>query len=136
MYGCNRRYIEFLSAVDDPTNGIKKVNKISSSVKINGRSFRGFNLFNEDDEKVLRTIAQGDTQGFGIRNITMRKIVNKSTGQVSRILKRIRTHGIIKKAPKSYKYYLTSLGRQITATSLKLKEMYVIPVLRGELVVS
>ncbi len=66
----------------------------------------------------------------------MRKIVNKSTGQVSRILKRLRTHGIIKKAPKSYKYYLTSLGRQITATSLKLKEMYVIPVLRGELVVS
>ncbi len=45
-------------------------------------------------------------------------------------------HGIIKKAQKSYKYYLTSLGRQITATSLKLKEMYVIPVLRGQLVIS
>ena len=99
-----RRNIEFLSAVDDPTNGIKKVNKISSHIKINGRSFRGFNLFNEDDEKVLRAIFQGDTKGFGIRNITMRKKVNKNTGQVSRILKRL---GIIKKAPKSYKYYLT-----------------------------
>ena len=30
---CNRRYLDFLSAVDDPTNGIKKVNKISRSVK-------------------------------------------------------------------------------------------------------
>jgi hypothetical protein len=136
MYGCNRRYIEFLSTVDDPTNGIKKVNKISSRIKIKGRSFRGFNLFNQDDEKVLRVISQGDTQGFGIRNITLRERVSKNTGQVSRILKRLRTHGIIKKAPKSYKYYLTSLGRQITATSLKLKEMYVIPVLRGELVIS
>ena len=101
MYGCNRRYIEFLSAVDDPTNGIKEVNKVSSRVKIKGRSFRGFNLFNEDDEKVLRIISQGDTQGFGIRNSTMRKTMNKNTGQASRILKRLRTHGIIKKAPKS-----------------------------------
>jgi predicted transcriptional regulator len=136
MYGCNRRYIEFLCAVDDPTNGIKKVNKISTPIKIKGRSFRGFNLFSEDDEKVFQAISQGDTQGFGIRNITMRKSMNKNTGQVSRILKRLRTHGIIKKAPKSYKYYLTSLGRQITATSLKLKEMYIIPVLRGQLVIS
>jgi predicted transcriptional regulator len=136
MYGCNRRYIEFLCAVDDPTNGIKKVNKVSSRIKIKGRSFRGFNLFNTEDEKVLRAISQGDTQGFGIRNITMRKTMNKNTSQVSRILKRLRTHGIIKKAPKSYKYYLTSLGRQITATSLKLKEMFIIPVLRGDLVIS
>lgn len=136
MYGCNRRYIEFLCAVDDPTNGIKKVNKVSGRIKIKGRSFRGFNLFNEDDEKVFRIISQGDSQGFGIRNSTMRRAMNKNTGQVSRILKRLRTHGIIKKARKSYKYYLTSLGRQITATSLKLKEMYVIPVLRGQLVIS
>ncbi len=93
MYGCNRRYIEFLCAVDDPTNGIKKINKISSPIKIKGRSFRGFNLFSQDDEIVLRAISQGDTQGFGIRNITMRKTVNKNTGQVSRILKRLRTHG-------------------------------------------
>ena len=112
MYGCNRRYIEFLCAVDDPTNGIKKVNKVSGRIKSKGRSFRGFNLFNTDDEKVLRAISQGDSQGFGIRNITLRKTMDKTTGQVSRILKRLRTHGIIKKAPKSYTYYLTSLGRQ------------------------
>ena len=34
---------------------------------------------------------------------------------------------------KSYKYYLTSLDREVTATSLKLKEMVVIPILRGNL---
>ena len=131
MSGCNRRYIEFLSAVDDPTNGIKKVNKISRPVKENGRSFRGFNLFNKEDEAVLHAIPQGGTQGFGIRNSSLREALNKTTGQISGILKRLRKHGLIKKVSKSYKYYLTSLGRKVTATSLKLKEMVIIPILRG-----
>ena len=133
MFGCNRRYIEFISAIDDPTNGIKKVNKISRPVRKNGRSFRGFNLFNEEDEAVLRAIAQGGAQGFGIRNFILRKVLNKTAGQISHILRRLRNHGLIKKVSKSYKYYLTSLGRKVTATSLKLKEMVVIPILRGEM---
>jgi len=136
MFGCNRRYIEFLSAIDDPTNGIKKVKKISRPVRENGRSFRGFNLFNEKDEAVLRAIAQGGVQGFGIRNLTLREALGKTTGQISGILKRLRNHGLIKKVSKSYKYYLTSLGRQVTSTSLKLKEMIVIPILRGEMTFS
>ena len=85
MFGCNRRYIDFLSAIDDPTNGIKKVNKISRPIREKGRSFRGFNLFNDEDEAVLRAIAQGGVQGFGIRNLILRKALNKTSGQISHI---------------------------------------------------
>jgi hypothetical protein len=133
MRGCNRRYLDFLSAIDDPTNGIKRVNKISRPVKEGGRSYRGFNLFSPDDEAVFHAIAQGDVQGFAIRNCQLRTILGKTSGQVSRILKRLRNHGLIKKVGNVYKYYLTSLGRQVVATSLKLKELFVIPNLRGEL---
>jgi hypothetical protein len=64
MLGCNRRYIQFLSAVDDPTNAISKVNKISRPVKEDGRSSRGFNLFNEDDEKVFSHHSAGRSSGI------------------------------------------------------------------------
>lgn len=133
MRGCNRRYLEFLSAVDDPTNGIKRVNQISRPVKEAGRSYRGFNLFSPDDEAVFHAIAQGSVQGFGIRNRQLRARLGKTSGQVSRILKRLRKHGLIKKVRETYKYYLTSLGRQVVTTSLKLKELFVIPNLRGEM---
>jgi hypothetical protein len=133
MRGCNRRYLNFLSAVDDPTNGIKRVNKISRPVKESGRSYRGFNVFRLDDEAVFHAIAQGGVQGFGIRNRELRALLGKTSGQVSRILKRLRNHGLIKKVGNRYKYYLTSLGRQVVATSLKLKELFIIPNLRGEL---
>lgn len=133
MRACNRRYLDFLSAVDDPTNGIKQVAKISRPVKETGRSYRGFNLFNTEDEAVFIAIAQGGMQGFGIRNTSLRVKLGKTSGQVSRILKRLRNHGLIKKVAKVYKYHLTSFGRLVVATSLKLKELFIIPVLRGEI---
>lgn len=43
--------------------------------------------------------------------------------QVSTILRRLREHGIVKKIGGTFKYYLTALGRRITATGLKLREM-------------
>lgn len=133
MRACNRRYLDFLSAIDDPTNGIDKLNKVSQPVKESGRSYRGFNLFSPDDEMTLRAIAQGDVQSFGLRNGQLRQTLGKTAGQVSRILKRLRNHGLIKKVGNTYKYYLTSLGRQVVATSLKLKELFIIPNLRGEM---
>jgi hypothetical protein len=46
---------------------------------------------------------------------------------MSRILRRLRTHGLIKKASHCYKYYLTVFGKQVVALGLKLKELVIIP---------
>ena len=34
---------------------------------------------------------------------------------------------MIKKIGKTYKYYLTALGKQVVALGLKLKHLYIIP---------
>jgi hypothetical protein len=39
-------------------------------------------------------------------------------------MKRLRTHGLIKKIGRTYKYYLTGLGKQVIALGLKLKNLY------------
>ncbi len=57
------------------------------------------------------------------------KIPQKNMGQISRILKRLRIHGIIKKIRNTYKYYLTKFGKQVISLGLKLKELYIIPAL-------
>lgn len=133
MDACSHRYISFLAAVDDPTNGIRTINKVSRPVLQDGRSYRGFNLFDEEDEKVFHAVAQGAVQTFGFRNAMLRTRLGKTPAQISRICQRLRYHGLIKKAACSYKYHLTALGKQIVAMSLKLKEMFVIPSLRGHL---
>ena len=135
MKASNRRYIEFISAIDDPSGGIKDLNKISRSVKDGDRSCRGFNLFDGDDLELFSTIIRGEFNISGFSNKALRKIIKDKKGhQVSRLLKRLRKHGLIKKIANTYKYYLTALGRRVTATALKLREMYIIPSLRGMLV--
>ena len=135
MKAANRRYIEFISAIDDPTGGIKDLNKISKSVKDDDRSYRGFNLFDGDDLELFSAIVRGEFNISGFSNCCLRKIIKGKKGhQVSRVLKRLRKHGLIKKIANTYKYYLTALGRRITMTALKLREMYIIPSLRGVLV--
>ena len=50
-------------------------------------------------------------------------LTNKSAGQVSRIIKRLKVKGLIKKAGRSYRYFLTTLGNKIIATALNFKEI-------------
>ena len=64
----------------------------------------------------------------GVQNKTLRQwFPQYSSAQMSRILRRLRTHGLIKKAAHCYKYYLTAVGKRVIALGLKLKELVIIP---------
>lgn len=123
---CNQRYLKYIAAFDQPTIGKKRLQKMSSNTKVNDRTYKGFNLFDKDDEHILKTIASGDFILNGFRNKHIKeKIPNKSTGQISRIIKRLKVKGLIKRAGKSYKYFITTLGMKIIATALNFKELLV-----------
>jgi hypothetical protein len=128
LSAANRRYLEFLSAIDDPSNGIDKLNKITRTVHEEARSYRGFNFFNQDDEALFVALARGEFTIIGVQNRALRGLFPQfNSGQMSRLLRRPRTHGLIKKASHCYKYYLTALGKQVAALGLKLKELVIIP---------
>lgn len=124
----NRRYLEFLSALEDPRAGRDKLDKLSQPVELEGRRYSGFNLFDRDDEKLLCSIVRGEFNISGLQNKTLRRHTPElNSGQLSRALKRLRTHGLIKKIGHTYKYYVTSFGKQIVTTALKLRELVIIP---------
>ena len=130
----NRRYLEFISAVDDPTASLRDLDKIAKPACAAGRTYRGFNLFNGGDLDLFRVINRGEYNISGFQNRDLRTHLGSSKStQISRLLKRLRNHGLIKKIGKTYKYYLTALGRRTTAIALKIREMFIIPSLRGAL---
>lgn len=133
MLAANRRYLDFISALDDPTNAFRDLDKVSRPVRRNGRSFRGFNLFSGSDLDLFRAIIEGGTNVSGFRNRDLQPRLAMTGRQVTAVLGRLRKHGMIKKIGGTFKYYLTALGRRVTATGLKLREMAVIPMLRGML---
>jgi hypothetical protein len=128
MLAANRRYLEFISAIEDDKAGTDKLNKIAQPVEEKDRSYRGFNFFDPEDEDLFEALGSGEFNISGFQNKDLRRrIKGKNTGQVSRLMKRLRTHGLIKKIGRTYKYYITGLGKQVIALGLKLKNLYVIP---------
>jgi hypothetical protein len=128
LEAANRRYLEFLSAIQDPRAGRDKLDKLSQPVQQEGRRYCGFNLFDPDDETLLCAIVRGEFNISGLHNKTLRRhLPERNSGQTSRLLKGLRTHGLIKKIGHTYKYYVTSLGKEVVATALKLRELVIIP---------
>ena len=94
------------------------------------RCWRGFNFFLGDDLTVLLGIVRGEYQISGLSNRRLQPVLPaKNSGQIGRILKRLRLHGLIKKVGNTYKYYLTELGRRAVVAALKLKEHLIVPAL-------
>jgi len=128
MKAANGRYLAFVSQIQDPTAGVRRVRKLSEPVRENDRSLRGFNLFDENDHALMLAIARGEFNVNGMTNKALRSVLKNQSGpQVSRLLKRLRVHGVLKKIGRSYKYYLTKMGRAVVLTALKLRDLEVIP---------
>jgi hypothetical protein len=125
LLAANRRYLEFISTIEDDKVGTDKLNKISQPVEENVRSYRGFNFFDPDDEEMFAALGRGEFNIRGFQNKDLRRCVkSKNTGQVSRLMKRLRTHGliVIRKSAGPTNGYLTGPGRQV-APGLKLKNL-------------
>jgi len=130
LLAANRRYLEFISAIEDDKAGTDKLHKIAQPVAENDRNYRGFNFFDSRDEELFESLGSGEFNISGFQNKDLRRrLSDRSTGQISRTVKRLRVHGLVKKVGRTYKYYVTPLGKQGITLGLKLKELYIIPTL-------
>lgn len=130
LQAANRRYLKFISEVETAEVGVERLHQLAETKVDNHHRYKGFNLFAEEDASLFRLLAHGEFAISGFANKNLRQLLpHKNSGQISRLLRRLRAHGLIKKVGRRYKYYLTDLGRQVTLMALKLREMVVIPAL-------
>lgn len=124
----NRRYLKYISELTDSSGGIREAERLSKTVAHNGRRYTGFNLFKTADLDLFLALADGEHAVAGIGNKRIRKkLPSWSSSRASRMLKKLRLHGLIKRIARTYRYYLTERGRRLVLTALKLRELVVIP---------
>lgn len=114
-----KRYIEALPDINIKEVPLNDIKKISSKKVINNRSYSSFNILSENTLNLFSEISKGEYLINGFNNKMIRKnifinsenqsIINKTT----RLLSKLRAHGIIKKVASKNKYYLTTDGRKI-----------------------
>lgn len=129
------RYLDFIGTLEDQTKARLDLDHISAPVRDpSDRSWRGFNLFLKEDHAVLLAILRGEFTINGLSNKRLRALLpEKSSGQIARILRRLRLHHLIKRVGHTYRYYLTSLGRRLITTCYKLHQWVILPGLQPAL---
>jgi hypothetical protein len=82
------------------------------------------------DYQLFLTLARGEWWISGFRARDLRRYIDGLSGsRASYLIKRLRTHGIIKKAANAYKYFFTKLGRRVVVASRVIREYFVQPTL-------
>lgn len=114
-----KRYIEALPDINIDEVPISEINKISSSIEVNDRKYTGFNILEKETLKLFTIISSGEYLINGFSNKLIREkyfskeITKKDINKLTRLLSKLKAHGIIKKVAKKNKYYLTTNGRKI-----------------------
>lgn len=94
------------------------------------RSWRGFNLLLSADLQGILAVLSGEHHISGLSSRRLQRLLPQWTRrQIGRLRRRLRLHGLIQKAGKTYKYYATSLGQRLLLAGLKLKEHLRLPAL-------
>ena len=123
MANANQRYLAFLATIDNPWTSWKDIDRIGRPTRDKKRSLRGFNLMTDSDLKLFLVLARPEWTISGLRAANLRQhLPHCSAAQISRLLKRLRAHGLIKKVGRTYKYYLTRLGQRAIVAVLHLRE--------------
>lgn len=128
----NRRYLDALATVRDPTPAFQELDRLAKPVRVNGRPLRGFNPIDLEDLHVFRAVLRGEHAIHGFRNRDIRlqlyparSAPNRNPGaRVSRILKRLHVRNLIAKIPRSHRWRVTRLGHDLMAAALHVRDLH------------
>jgi hypothetical protein len=131
MAASNRRYLDFLSALEDDSSGRREIHRVTQPVRDEtGRSHRGINFFDTRDLSLALSLVRGEVNISGITVRWLRRKLPTWTGsQLSRAIRRFREHKLLKKVRGTFKYYITQMGRKLILAALRLRETLIIPAL-------
>jgi hypothetical protein len=127
LAGCNRRYLEFLSALEDTSSGERDLARLTEPRHEGERTIKGLNFFERSEQALLRALQRPEFNIHGLRRADLKPFVALSESALSRQLHRLRTLGLIKRVTRSYRYYLTRLGRAAIAAACSLTQLSIVP---------
>jgi len=124
----NRRYLQALANVQDTASLGSLTEKLCRPTFFQGKRVRALNPYAPEDLALLQAVARGEFAINGFRNRDLVRLLyashqkltpqekRRQSGAVTRKLRLLRAHGLIKKVPKTHRYHLTATGsKAITA---------------------
>jgi len=121
----NLRYLESMAAVESGTTLGQSLTPLCCPVKRDALTARALRPFDADDMNLLAAVGGGEFAINGFRNRDIREqlfgpdnpkdpaATRRRAGQVTRKLRMLRAHGVIRKVPRTHRYLLSDKGKQL-----------------------
>jgi len=131
---CNERYLDALATLDTDRPVGDIVDTICRPVKWKGQRVRAMRPWSIADRTLLQTVSRGEFAVNGFRNRDLlahlfprrfpsAKDKRRAVGRITRLIRMLRAHRLIRKAPRTYRYVLTPRGREIASAVLKCQDL-------------
>lgn len=129
----NERYLEALAAVDNTESLAETVQPLCRPRRWHRRRVRGLQPFEVHDTALLAAIAKGEFVLTGFRNRDLRPLLfgpadvppqtaRRQSAKITRMIRMLRAHRLIRKIAKTHRYQLTTAGRN-TVTALAVAQL-------------
>lgn len=130
----NDRYLEAMAAVEQTSSMGETLQPLCRPVTWQGHRARALRPFDADDMNLLEVVSRGEFAINGFRNRDLRERLlgpndpndvqakRRQSGQVTRKLRLLRAHGLIRKVPKTHRYLLTAKGKNAVTLLLTARE--------------
>jgi hypothetical protein len=130
----NERYLEALGVVGESSPTRHLIDPVSRRIVREGRGYRGLRPLEADESRLFAVLLRGTFLLQGFRNKDVRrKLLPQSDGdpyarkqaaaRITRLLRLLRAHGLIRKVTGTFYYRITPRGQQLMTTALKLREL-------------
>jgi hypothetical protein len=137
---CNERYADAMAAAQIDEKLKEVVTGVCNKTTKKGKCYRGLNPWQEEEYRLLMFLAKGENALNGFRNRDLRHWLypesksagkdsqKKYSGRITRRIKLLRVHGLVRKVPKTRRYVLTEKGQTfasalMTVSALDIKAL-------------
>jgi len=124
----NERYLQSLAAAETPTPLGELTADLCQPVRWKKQRVRALNPLAPADAALLEAIGRGEFLVNGFRNRDLRQrlygsasdptVARRQSGAVTRALRMLRAHGLIRKVPKTHRYLLSDKGQRCVTALL------------------
>lgn len=131
-HAANQRYLTALASVTGTIRMAEVAQEICQPIVRDGQRYRAINPWGKEDGALLEAISRGEFAINGLRNRDLQRLLYKTkpteieqrrrAGAITRKLRLLRAHGLLKKVSGTHRYVLTQKGRELVTALLAARQ--------------
>jgi hypothetical protein len=128
----NERYLDALAEIDSSIPLGRLIDLISLPVTVNGKRFRALRPSDPQDIALFKAVTDGRFAINGFRNRDIQQLLferppasdnekRSRSARISRLIRLLRAHHLVRRVPHTYRYLLTTKGAEILSAILSMR---------------